>query len=44
MIWLNYALLLQFAVLSIGWLISGDKIQAFYWFGAFACNAAVTFR
>jgi hypothetical protein len=41
---INYALLAQFAVLAISWLISGDRMQAIYWAGAFACTAGVTFR
>ena len=44
MIWVNYALLLQFAILSVGWLFAGDRMQAIYWLGAFACTAGVTFK
>jgi len=44
MLLLNYALLLQFAALTIGWLIQGDKAQAIYWVGAFTCTAGVTFK
>jgi drug/metabolite transporter (DMT)-like permease len=41
---INYALLIQFAGLTIGWLIAGDRWQATYWAGAFICTAGVTFR
>jgi drug/metabolite transporter (DMT)-like permease len=44
MIWINYALLAQFAVLSVGWFIAGDRMQALYWLGAFGCTAGVTFK
>jgi drug/metabolite transporter (DMT)-like permease len=43
-VYLNYALLAQFAALSVGWLIAGDKMQAIYWLGALACTAGVTFK
>lgn len=43
-IWINYALLAQFAVLSLCWLFSGDRMQAVYWAGAFVCTAGVTFK
>lgn len=43
-IWINYALLIQFAALSIAWLIGGDRPQAVYWCGAFICTAGVTFK
>lgn len=42
-LWLNYALLAQFAVLAIVWFINGEKMQALYWAGAFLCTAGVTF-
>jgi drug/metabolite transporter (DMT)-like permease len=42
-LWLNYALLAQFAVLAIAWYINGEKMQALYWAGAFLCTAGVTF-
>jgi len=41
---INYALLVEFAVLSIGWLMAGDRMQAIYWCGAFICTAGVTFK
>lgn len=43
-IYLNYALLAQFAVLSVAWLCQGDKMQALYWLGALACTSGVTFK
>ncbi len=41
---LNYWIMAQFAVLAIFWLALGDRMQALYWFGAFACSAGVTFK
>jgi hypothetical protein len=43
-IFLNYALLVQFAALTGAYLWAGDRMQAVYWGGAFACTAGVTFR
>lgn len=43
-IFINYALLLQFLALSLGWLIVADRPQALYWLGAFICTAGVTFK
>lgn len=43
-IYLNYALLAQFAVLSAAWFYQGDKMQGVYWLGAFACTSGVTFK
>lgn len=43
-IYINYALLLQFSMLALGWLYVGDKMQAIYWLGAFICTAGVTFK
>lgn len=42
MIWFNWALLVQFALLSAGWLFAGNKAQALYWAGALIINLAVT--
>lgn len=44
MIFLNYFLMLQFAVLAVGWWFAQDKVQAVYWMGAFFCTAGVTFK
>jgi hypothetical protein len=41
-IWINYALLAQFAALAIGWGWHGDIKQSIYWIGAFICTAGVT--
>jgi drug/metabolite transporter (DMT)-like permease len=43
-VWINYALMAQFAVLATAWLIAGDRMQAVYWIGALVCTAGVTFR
>jgi hypothetical protein len=43
-VWINYALMAQFASLSVAWWFSGDRMQCVYWFGAFACTAGVTFK
>lgn len=43
-VYLNYALLVQFALLAGGWWYQGDKMQAIYWIGAFTCTAGVTFK
>ncbi len=43
-IYINYALLAQFATLSISWFYLGDRAQAVYWAGAFICTAGVTFK
>jgi len=43
-IYLNYFLLLQFAILAIVWLYKRDHAQAIYWLGAFICTAGVTFK
>lgn len=44
MVYLNYFLLVQFAVLAIGWTIAGDYKQAMYWAGAVLCTSGVTFK
>ncbi len=43
-IWINYALLAQFAALALAWFYAGDRMQAVYWTGAFICTAGVTFK
>jgi drug/metabolite transporter (DMT)-like permease len=43
-IYINYALLVQFFILSLAWYFSGDRVQGLYWLGAFLCTAGVTFR
>lgn len=42
MIWFNWALVIQFALLAVGWLFAGNKVQALYWLGALIINLAVT--
>jgi drug/metabolite transporter (DMT)-like permease len=43
-IWINYALMIQFAGLAIGWFLAGDRMQSTYWAGALICTAGVTFK
>lgn len=43
-VWINYALLAQFAALAVGYLVAGDRAQAVYWIGALTCTAGVTFK
>lgn len=44
MIYVNYVLLAEFAVLAIGWTIAGDWKQAMYWVGAILCTSYATFK
>jgi hypothetical protein len=43
-VWINYALMMQFATLAVMWFAAGDRMQAVYWLGALTCTAGVTFK
>ena len=43
-VWINYGLMAQFAILTVAWLLAGQKMQSIYWAGALACTAGVTFK
>lgn len=44
MLWFNYAIIVQFGLMAIGWSLAGDLKAGMYWFGAFLINLAVTLK